>query len=542
MVLGFRASSRWSAAVVWTGLVGLVAAPSTGCGPGVLRPGAGDASCGATPNGASETRLCYAAAAVPAGQTCASTTQIRTCVDGVWRPDYPSCDILSCTVAGQASCGATPSGQTESRPCYPTSSVAAGQTCQATTQTRTCVNGSWSPDYPACASLTCSVASGTRDPRQWPFAETSIWNLPIGSGATYAAANLDVDAMRIPTYDELVAAGKYVSGMQTREWTDMPFIDEEVIILHPEASTLPLRHSTVGWSAGDRCVASDSTVLYPAVPWPATYFVPNGGGNASTAVLLPDGRSLLQFQPAARCSGYDYITALTILPAGTVDLYGDGTLGSHGGSGLSAIGGSLRVGELTHASGAPRHALKCAVPTTDLHYCRDDGRCNRWPVPNAGCYWDTATQSCKSTPGPGDGQWGYGLDDDVPSQNGELQMGALLALDPSVDLAALGLETEPGQMVAWTLQNYGMYVNDDTGGGATSLVIDAEIGPDGRFEDTFKSAWGFAFKGYVKDRATNPFLRDLQKVLKLLKVVTNNGPSSIGGGGTPRQPLAPPFS
>ncbi len=35
-----------------------------------------------------------------------------------------------------------------------------------------------------------TVLSGTRDMWKWPFADNSIWNMPIGSGATYQPANL----------------------------------------------------------------------------------------------------------------------------------------------------------------------------------------------------------------------------------------------------------------------------------------------------------------------------------------------------------------
>ena len=40
------------------------------------------------------------------------------------------------------------------------------------------------------------------------------------------------------------------------------------------------------------------------------------------------------------------------------DIFGDGALGAHGGSGLSGFGGSVRAGELLPATGPIRHALK----------------------------------------------------------------------------------------------------------------------------------------------------------------------------------------
>ena len=36
----------------------------------------------------------------------------------------------------------------------------------------------------------CAAGPIDRDPFRWPFASTSIWNTPIGSGAVYVAAGL----------------------------------------------------------------------------------------------------------------------------------------------------------------------------------------------------------------------------------------------------------------------------------------------------------------------------------------------------------------
>jgi hypothetical protein len=45
----------------------------------------------------------------------------------------------------------------------------------------------------------------------------------------------------------------------------------------------------------------------------------------------------------------------------------------------------------------------------------------------------------------------------------------------------------------------------------------------------------------IRDSDVSPWARDLQRIRPLLHVVDNNSATSIGGGGTPRQPLAPPF-
>ena len=96
---------------------------------------------------------------------------------------------------------------------------------------------------------------------------------------------------------------------------------------------------------------------------------------------------------------------------------------------------------------------------------------------------------------------------------GQIPMGSLVAIPPSVDLATLGLSSS-GLMLARSLQDYGAYVTD-------------------------RSA-GFAFYAEPSAEALLASMRaDLNKIRAQLRVVTNNSPSSVGGGGTPRVPLAP---
>jgi hypothetical protein len=135
--------------------------------------------------------------------------------------------------------------------------------------------------------------------------------------------------------------------------------------------------------------------------------------------------------------------------------------------------------------------------------------------------------------------------------------GALYALPPSLNLDTLGLETEPARQIAWTLQNYGAYNVDSTP--AQTCAIGVEIGPAGDFRDQFRADWGFPMERHVYTDAnilhlredytgwndganTGPWIRDLDRIFGNLYVITNNGPTTIGGGGTPRQPLAPPFA
>jgi hypothetical protein len=347
-------------------------------------------------------------------------------------------------------------------------------------------------------TLTISGAPAeTRDPLKWPFAKESVWNMPIGSDAVYVPANLP----SVPGGDE---------------WSPMPMVDDERIILKPDAPLTKVWYSDAGWTGKDRCAATGSLLM--EVPMPTDYLLPHEGGNNSAVFLAPDGRTLIQTQPLTRCwTGSDATSMATFDP---VDIYGEGTHGAHGGSGLSAIGGSIRVGELRPGSQGPRHALKVNVYAKQaLFKCSTRADCFRWPANKADSY----------------AVGHYGTEGD--NSNLAMKMGALLAIPASVDLSQLGLETEPARQLAWTLQNYGAYVVDDTYGPGFDLNV--ENGPDGSVPAQFKADWGFDIEQRVRD--DSPWTRDMQHLVTALHVVDNNGPNSIGGGGTPRQPLAPDF-
>ncbi len=49
-----------------------------------------------------------------------------------------------------------------------------------------------------------------------------------------------------------------------------------------------------------------------------------------------------------------------------------------------------------------------------------------------------------------------------------------------------------------------------------------------------------ARQGYHLERH-EPFQEDMKRIISQLMVVDNNGPDSIGGGGQPLAPLAPPL-
>jgi len=334
---------------------------------------------------------------------------------------------------------------------------------------------------PVVAAGEVAAQAGTRDALLQPFTSTSIWNMPIGSGAVYTPADIP----------------------QATDWGMT--VDDDVIILEPTSPMTSVYSNNDGWSGGSRC--SPISYLY-SIPMPQSYVIPGATPaqtpNNAAAVLMPDRRTLRQMQPLTRCTAGGPATAFST--AVSVDLYGDGTPGAHGGSGLSSIGGTVRLGELTPGK-TIRHALKVNVDSSALWGTSPR---YRWPATTADAL------------------------NDYTGVTAAMRMGALLALPPAIDVNAMGLETEPARMIAWTMQNYGAYVVDTTGWDVYALAV--EQGPGGSVQEEFENTWGYTM---TPSSRNNPWSRDMDRIFGALQVVDNNTAASVGGGGTPRQPLAP---
>lgn len=249
-----------------------------------------------------------------------------------------------------------------------------------------------------------------RNPIKWPFAQNSIWNMPIGSKAVYVDAHIKAIS------DTSVVCQR---GMST---------DPDILILTPDAPMTDVSLNTAGWSGGDRCVVEGDVII--KAPIPVNFIVAGGGTctpNHSVAVLMPDGRTLKQNQPFSRCTAGGPATSQYVYPDG--DLYGDGIEGAHGGSGLSSLGGTLRLGELVPGAPPIRHALKINICGKDNIYYDAASGGYRWPATKAD---------------------GYAAD----GYHGQVKaclMGALLAIPIWMDIEKMGLQTEPARMLAWTL-------------------------------------------------------------------------------------------
>ncbi len=323
---------------------------------------------------------------------------------------------------------------------------------------------------------------GTRDPFYWPFSETSIWNMPIGSNAQLQKAN--------------IKASQQLG------------IDEEYIVKVPAGSPSVEVKTPSSW--GQRWPGSthQGYMQVPSNFYLADAAPPNTPNNCA-AFIMPDGRTIKQLEPTCRLgTGNAQIVGYLYQD---VDIYGEGAGGTHYGSGLSAIGGSIRKGELT-SSEPIKHAIKLNIWAKQ--YCYYDRSANKgyvWPADRHDSY-------------AASGNMAYG------GSNPNLRMGTLLTIPQNVTAESLGIRTEVGKKFFYSLQNYGAYISDDSAWDCHCWCVE-----DGVNEEVM-AKYGFYLSGN-----NTLFYQDSMKLIEALYIVTNNSPTSIGGGGTPCKPLAPLF-
>ncbi|MEM1227943.1 MAG: hypothetical protein AAGJ40_19820 [Planctomycetota bacterium] len=354
------------------------------------------------------------------------------------------------------------------------------------------------------------IAHGTQAQQygtwETPFTKTSIWNTPIGSGAVYVDARIDEAFHR--HYDSNEAACDRVTT--------------EAVVLYRERSHYP-KTEIYASSWGNRC--DPQTKLEHSIRFPPEFLynsTPRTGSveaNGAWAFMWADG-TLRAATIFGRCrkGGPLLLPSWAFNRSTRVD--GDGLIDAsgHGASGMSGLGGLLRIGELSSDEPIP-HPLKLTWPAWAYAYFGDDRRGFRWPARLADNYANRQDRYLGDRP--------------------ELVMGSLLALPPNVAVPALSL-TPIGKKLATTMQHYGVYLVEDCGPGPDEnwerwqLMIELDVGT-GRSPLDEANALGYQFlagKGEDGD-----FKNDMNVLLPLLHIVDNNRPDSIGGGGTPLMDL-----
>ena len=322
-------------------------------------------------------------------------------------------------------------------------------------------------------------APGTRDATLHPFRSDSVWNLPIGTEATFADTT-------DPATRDFIATN--INGMNINTWANWDTYS------HP----ITFASSSDPWA---------TVTDYNDSSRSGSYYIPSAAAIATGTdrhmhIINPARTFIDEAWDVTRQSS----TAYRVGRHHKIDLYGNG-IGPQNGVrayGGSAIGGLIRGWETNPShpkyTGKIQHALAVAVDRVQLYYS------GGWSGYDANGYGTAKGYVWPAT----EQDWGS-----ETNYKGNVPMGAYFAIPPSVDINALGLSPQ-GKMVAQALQDYGAYVTDATGATVAFYL-----------EPTAPSSFVTALRN------------DLPLIRSKMRRVTNNSSSTPNGPGTRRVPLLP---
>jgi hypothetical protein len=308
--------------------------------------------------------------------------------------------------------------------------------------------------------------SGSRLAWKHPYIPESHFNMPIGSNATWSGNDAAAQQIQSSAYINVNNGWSYTvylaTGSDPIAWCN-----------------------DYGDGSGSRNAYVPTNIEIPLGTGP-------GGYDRPVVVVQPNGWECVTLYGANKVSDtwYDCYRVEDV-DLRTDGVAGCGSIGSQA-DGLGALGGLVRRDEVMNRY-IP-HTLAIAPSPYYLQVgpvwpaCADDG-------------------DYSETPG--------GLN----------RMGYLYAIPPWVDVNTLGLNADA---LAWAkaAQDYGCYIRDEGGNGATFLAEQSQSG------------WS---DKATYDARTNAAIAQIGIIASYLQRVTNNTSSSVGGGGTPRVALAPPL-
>ncbi len=253
-----------------------------------------------------------------------------------------------------------------------------------------------------------------------PFAANSIWKRPVPQNATY------YDVSDAIWSNKNLAPNRVSVEQVTIIYTDPK--QPEVSIVKSRGWNFPKRSQTDGQVFYTRRFAPDAGI---EVRYPRT-------GNASFVIIDPATGLASEGSAGWRELGGDLITYYNEPRIHNIDLKGDGLSGTLG-SGLPALGGLIRLGEINQGI---NHSLAIAMGS------RRFSRTNNFIAPA----W-RADGFAKSM---FNGYFGT---------NPRYTMGTLLAIPHSVDINQIDWKTPQGEMLARSNQTYGWIIVDSSDGG-----------------------------------------------------------------------------
>ena len=312
-----------------------------------------------------------------------------------------------------------------------------------------------------------------------PFADTSIWNTPLGRGAIFQSDTAAETAM-IHSDDVGGHSGSYAwiavggVGVYRAKNTD-PLV----------RWTFDRRSATAPWPAGGAMYNGSIELRTPS----SLKFL--GGSDGHAVLIDPTGQVAYEtwigkWDAANRTIHATYLVR--------VDLKGSGIAsGESRSEGIRGFGGSLLGG---------------------LVRCEE---LRRGEIPHAVAMVFSTTMLRKSPTMAGQKVWPASMSDGGGKNNyqGLVPMGALIGIRPDVDLSKLGL-TREGLALANAYRRFGGYVVDASIGSETLAVT--EPGCD--------------------KQATSNLFTDVRKIRDKLARVLNNSAATPGGPG--QRVAAPP--
>lgn len=350
------------------------------------------------------------------------------------------------------------------------------------TSTPIAIDGTVGPSTSVEIRTAKASLTGTRDPLLQPFSKTSIWNIPIGSGAI----TKDAGIRATPHPDQIYA--------DTFGQSSKVVIDPIYITMDPAQ---PLK--TISGSSLNFTIPSGTQVHVDPI------LAHNGSYNGICAFLRPGGKTYMEGQPLTLAAGGNPSWKYTNPKTTDADLRSEGRAGMHGGAQMSGLGGAIRRKEWDEYASKPlRHVLSInlfGVRFMSRGVHPQGGGGWRWPAYRADSGFDNSASKNY-----------YGLTD--PSMP---MMGALVCLPETFDLAKV---THPrARWLAEGLRGMGAYVVDNTAWDAHAFSMEKSV--SGLFRN---------------ENAT--FHAEVMALFSALHIVTNNSSTNVGGGGTPR--VSPP--
>lgn len=323
----------------------------------------------------------------------------------------------------------------------------------------------------------------TTDYGMYPFASTSIWKTPLGTGATYQSLD-DTESALLRNQNAGCANCAY------------PWVQGGAFGVYQAKST----DNVMLWTykarpgQGEWPYSGSYTNGSFSIPTPeGIEFL--GSTDRHVVIVAPDKKSAIEvwhgaYNATTKTYSGDFIAYMDLTGSGISPT--DGIQISIRAYGGSLIGGIVRKEELD--SGAINHPLAMVISPQQLR----KGEL----VSSASTRRNMSTQ--KVWPATTTDGLGYN------TYSGSIPMGALFALPADTDIDSLGLTTDEGKTLAKAYKYYGGYVVD-AGINTTSIA---------------------ALEASCTDEQLQHLQTDKRKILNKLVMVTNNSAEHIGGPGS----------